>query len=381
MSDVDVVVVGAGFSGLYLLHRLGSWGSRPRCSTPPAMSAEPGTGTVTPAPAATSRRPTTPTASTRSWNASGPGPRSTRPNPRSWPTCDTSPTATTCAATSTSRRRVESAVWDEAGGALAPATDRGDEVSCRFYVMASGCLSLPKSPDIEGRRPVRRRGLLHQHAGRTRASTSAGKRVAVIGTGSSGIQSIPLIAAAGRPAHRVPAHPELLHPGPQRAASAERLAALAADRDGYREAARWSRGGVPIELTEHQRDRRHRGGATGALRGGLGGGRAVRHPRRLQRPGFNPASNEIVAEMIREKIRVDRGRPRHRRSALPEGPPLRHQAPLPRHRLLQDLQPAPRPPRRPAQAPDRHHHRVGDRHRGRVPGRSTPSCTPPDSTP
>ena len=45
-------------------------------------------------------------------------------------------------------------------GTCAPSD--GDEITCRFYVMATGCLSLPKTPDIAGRRPLRRRGLLHQ---------------------------------------------------------------------------------------------------------------------------------------------------------------------------------------------------------------------------
>ena len=45
-----------------------------------------------------------------------------------------------------------------------------------------------------------------------------GQRVGVIGTGSSAIQSIPIIAEAGRAAHRVPAHRELLGAGAQRAA-------------------------------------------------------------------------------------------------------------------------------------------------------------------
>ena len=48
---------------------------------------------------------------------------------------------------------------------------------------------------------------------------------------------------------------------------------------------------------------------------------------------------------------------------MPQGPLLRHQAPLPRHELLRDLQPAPRPPGRPAQDAPRHDHRDGHRHR------------------
>lgn len=72
-------------------------------------------------------------------------------------------------------------------------TDRGDVVTARFVVMATGCLSRPKPPGIAG---------AESFAGDTYHTTSwphdgvdfTGRRVGVIGTGSSGIQAIPLIA-------------------------------------------------------------------------------------------------------------------------------------------------------------------------------------------
>src|SRR6202040_1163136 len=76
-----------------------------------------------------------------------------------------------------------------------------------------------------------------------------GKRAAVIGTGSSGIQAIPLIAtqvARLTVFQRTPNFSIPAHNGP---ASPERLAALAADRAGYRQAAKWSRGGIPTEMS------------------------------------------------------------------------------------------------------------------------------------
>src|SRR5690606_3054979 len=74
--------------------------------------------------------------------------------------------------------------------------------------------------------------------------------VAVIGTGSSGIQSIPLIAEQASqltvfqrtPNFSVPAHNGAVRP--------EKRAPLEADRDAYREAAKWSRGGIPQEVNE-----------------------------------------------------------------------------------------------------------------------------------
>src|SRR5215468_1089967 len=86
--------------------------------------------------------------------------------------------------------RVDSATWDGAASRWHVRTDRGDELRCRFYVMATGCLSLPKTPDIPGF--DRFRGETYYTGRWPHAGVDfSGKRVAVIGTGSSGIQSIP----------------------------------------------------------------------------------------------------------------------------------------------------------------------------------------------
>jgi cation diffusion facilitator CzcD-associated flavoprotein CzcO len=89
--------------------------------------------------------------------------------------------------------RVVSARFDEAADRWIVTTDRGDEVRPRWLVMASGCLSTPRKPPIPG---------VDDFAGPTYHTGAwphegvdfTGKRVAVIGTGSSGIQSIPQIA-------------------------------------------------------------------------------------------------------------------------------------------------------------------------------------------
>ena len=88
---------------------------------------------------------------------------------------------------------VESASWDDEHRTWAIATSAGDTVRCRWYIMATGCLSAPKDPDIEGADAFG--GDVYftsrwPHGG----VDLTGKRVAVIGTGSSAIQSIPIMA-------------------------------------------------------------------------------------------------------------------------------------------------------------------------------------------
>ena len=70
-AEYDAVIVGAGFAGLYMLHRLRGLGLRRACSRPATTSAAPGTGTAIPARAATSRAWTTPTRSPTSCSRSG----------------------------------------------------------------------------------------------------------------------------------------------------------------------------------------------------------------------------------------------------------------------------------------------------------------------
>ena len=128
-------------------------------------------------------------------------------------------------------------------------TDAATNVSCRYYVMATGCLSMPKEVDIEG--AERFTGDVYftsrwPHEG----VDFAGKRVAVIGTGSSAVQSIPLIAEQAAQLTVFQRTPAFSVPAFNGAPPADRLAEIEADRDAYREAAKRSRGGIPVVPTE-----------------------------------------------------------------------------------------------------------------------------------
>jgi cyclohexanone monooxygenase len=90
--------------------------------------------------------------------------------------------------------RVISAVYDPVAGRWTVETDQGDPVSARFCVMASGNLSTPRVPDFQGLDRFEGKWYhsgLWPHSG----VDFSGLRVAVIGTGSSGVQMIPQIAA------------------------------------------------------------------------------------------------------------------------------------------------------------------------------------------
>jgi cyclohexanone monooxygenase len=93
--------------------------------------------------------------------------------------------------------RVTGARLDEESGRWIAETDRGDLFVAQFCIMATGCLSIPIRPDIKGL--DRFRGSVYHTADWPKEGVDfTGKRVAVLGTGSSGVQSIPIIAAQAK---------------------------------------------------------------------------------------------------------------------------------------------------------------------------------------
>ncbi|MCD4533659.1 nuclear transport factor 2 family protein [Nocardioides sp. cx-169] len=87
--------------------------------------------------------------------------------------------------------KVVSVVWDDASCTHTVTTEGGASYNTRFVVAASGNLSVPFIPEIPGRADFR--GDQH-HTGRWPDGVDlTGKRVAQIGTGSSGVQIVPAV--------------------------------------------------------------------------------------------------------------------------------------------------------------------------------------------
>ena len=89
--------------------------------------------------------------------------------------------------------RISAATYDEATSEWTLEAEDGAKTTARMCVMATGCLSVPNKPNLKG---------LENFAGRVYHTGEwphepvdfTSKRVAIIGTGSSAIQSIPQIA-------------------------------------------------------------------------------------------------------------------------------------------------------------------------------------------
>ncbi|MEO7571356.1 MAG: NAD(P)/FAD-dependent oxidoreductase [Acidimicrobiales bacterium] len=89
--------------------------------------------------------------------------------------------------------RVVGATFDEASSTWRVRTDRNDVVDARFLVMATGCLSSANMPDIAGADSFESPSY-HTSRWPHEQVDLTGQRVGVIGTGSSAIQSIPVMA-------------------------------------------------------------------------------------------------------------------------------------------------------------------------------------------
>ena len=252
--------------------------------------------------------------------------------------------------------RVEAATWDDAASLWRLRTSTGDDLTARWYVMATGCLSMPKTPDIEG--AERFTGEVYNTSSWPHEGVDfTGKRVGVIGTGSSGIQSIPLIAAQASQLTVFQRTANFSVPAQNGPAPADRVAMLAEDRAAYRHAGKYSLAGVVIPRPEVPA-----GGYTPEqqrelLDAAWDAGELLRIGRRVRRPGLEPGEQR---HHLRLRPRADprhRRRPADRRGPVPQRSPDRLQAHLPRHELLRHLQPAARAPRQPAAHTDRHDHR------------------------
>src|ERR1700681_4531099 len=196
---------------------------------------------------------------------------------------------------------MRSAFFDEAANRWVLEIGDGERVTATHCIMATGCLSsanMPKIPGIDSFRGATYHTGHWPHEG----VDFSGKRVGVIGTGSSASQAIPLIAEEAAqlyvfqrtPNYAIPAHNQTLDPAYQAAVKADYAglrarakqtvpgidfnfnmeSALAASEEERRREfeKRWAYGGLPFI------------GAFGDLL-------------------YNQAANDLAAEFVRRKIR------------------------------------------------------------------------------
>jgi cation diffusion facilitator CzcD-associated flavoprotein CzcO len=298
--DFDAVIVGAGFAGLYMLHRLRGMGFRAR-----VLEAGSGVG------------------GTWYWNRY-PGARCDVESvqysyqfdnalQQEWDWSEryaAQPELLRYANHVADRfdlrcdiefnTRVASAAFDAAGCWVIEANG-GARVTATYCIMATGCLSAPNLPQFKGLETYQGECYHTGHWPHEEVSF-AGKVVAVIGTGSSAVQSIPIIAAQAKQLtvfqrtanYAIPAHNAPL--------TDEFRAAIKADYPALRARARQTMTGIDFDYSDAL-----------ALETPAEE-RALEYERRWQRGGLSflgaykdlmvdQAANDTAAEFVRNKIR------------------------------------------------------------------------------
>ena len=147
------------------------------------------------------------------------------------------------------KTRVTAAHFNEAASRWEVETDQGDHVTAKFLVTAIGCLSSGQIPNIPGRDTFQGDSY-HTGAWPHAGVNFAGKRVGVIGTGSSGVQSIPVIAKQAGHLYVFQRTPQYTIPARHHTVDKAFLDEVKKDYEAIYEKARGSVGGLPVDPIE-----------------------------------------------------------------------------------------------------------------------------------
>lgn len=217
--------------------------------------------------------------------------------------------------------RIVSACYDDLGGRWSLQTEQGEHVSARYCIAASGCLSVPNTPALPGLASFA--GPVY-HTGQWphTAVDFAGQRVGVIGTGSTGIQLIPYLARqAGQlmvfqrtANYSVPAHNRPLTTAEQASVKASYRALRQSDREsaaGF--TPRYPNAPSAHAVTPQVRQQRF------AQAWAIGGFQVLGVFSDL---GVDLAANTYLADFVRAKIAATVHNPETARALMPHDHPI-----------------------------------------------------------
>jgi len=144
--------------------------------------------------------------------------------------------------------RVTKATFDEANNLWEVKTESGDCLTARFLISAVGCLSAANTPKLDGLESFEGRRV---HTGKwpIEGVDFTGKRVAMIGTGSTGIQAAPVISAEADHLTVFQRTANFSIPARNAPLSRERCAEVKADYPAIVEKLRASQAGFPYEMS------------------------------------------------------------------------------------------------------------------------------------
>ncbi len=198
--------------------------------------------------------------------------------------------------------RVTGAAYDADAQRWTVTTDAGETIDTQFLIMATGCLSTPKAPDIPG--AARFAGPTYMTSRWPHEGVDfTGMRVGVIGTGSSGVQSIPVIARQASELTVFQRTPNFSFPAGNRPIDREAFERVKSDYAELRAQQRTSFAGFPgappthgaLEVGDEERTAKYEAGWAAGTIGGMIG--------TFTDTLLDRSSNDTLAEFIRGKIR------------------------------------------------------------------------------
>lgn len=197
--------------------------------------------------------------------------------------------------------RMLDARWMESHSRWRLTTETGRTLEARFCIMAVGCLSRANRPEIDGLEEFTGR-ILHTGEWPHDGVDITGLRVGVIGTGSSGIQSIPILAEQAAALTVFQRTPAFTLPAMNAPLDPETVTAFKARYREHREETKHSHGGVltspsedsALSADEAERERRFEAAwNSGTLFGLLSSFSDLM---------IDPAANEFAADFVRAQI-------------------------------------------------------------------------------
>ena len=213
---------------------------------------------------------------------------------------------------------IESAVYDEQSSRWTITTDSGEQVSATFCIMATGCLSSKNIPTFDGLEDFAGEWL---HTGNWphEGVDFSDKKVGIIGTGSTGIQAIPVIAEQAGHLHVFQRTPQYTVPQRNQLTDPEEEARIKADYKGFRE--RNNRLPLAMDINQDQ-DQQHTFDVSDEER-------EREYERRWQLGGMSlllayadsmidVEANNTVADFIKKKIKETVKDPHVAEALLPE---------------------------------------------------------------
>ena len=159
--------------------------------------------------------------------------------------------------------RVTSTVYDENASRWIIGTDRGDLVSAKYVITAVGCLSATNVPAFKGLDNFEG-DWYHTSRYPKDGVDLTGRRVGVVGTGSTGIQVVPVVAQSATHLHVFQRTPNYSLPSQNKHMDSDFQAEWKRSYDAHRAAQKISRGGSEVmtfpdwsalEVSDDERER------------------------------------------------------------------------------------------------------------------------------